>query len=142
MPISFAPHAWTILRCDFDEGFKEPEMVKRRPVLVVSPAMKGRVGLCTVVSLSTTPPNPIMPYHYELTLDVPLPQPWSSASMWIKGDMVNTVAFHRLDLIRIKDLSSGQRIYYREKLNPDQIRMAKTCILNGLGLQTLTRHVR
>src|SRR3546814_2449978 len=40
------PPTGTILTCNFDAGFKEPEMVKRRPVIVVSPKISIRAGLC------------------------------------------------------------------------------------------------
>ncbi|MEQ9178418.1 MAG: type II toxin-antitoxin system PemK/MazF family toxin, partial [Nitratireductor sp.] len=33
--------------CDFNTGFRVPEMVKRRPVVVISPKIKARPRLCT-----------------------------------------------------------------------------------------------
>lgn len=74
------PKIGTILICDFDQGFKEPEMVKRRPVIVVSPKISTRPGLCTVVALSTTEPRPKMPFHCEIDLDPPLPPPWGDTT--------------------------------------------------------------
>ena len=35
MPLKFSPYPGSILRCDF-QGFKEPEMVKPRPVIIIS----------------------------------------------------------------------------------------------------------
>jgi mRNA interferase MazF len=44
-----------ILICDFSSGFVEPEMVKVRPVVVISPKPRKSIhSLCTVVPLSTT----------------------------------------------------------------------------------------
>ncbi|QQG36900.1 MAG: type II toxin-antitoxin system PemK/MazF family toxin [Micavibrio aeruginosavorus] len=49
MSIAEHPNKGSILLCDFNHGFVAPEMVKRRPVIVISPKIHGRVGLCTVV---------------------------------------------------------------------------------------------
>lgn len=75
MPIQEHPALGTILTCDFNAGFKEPEMVKRRPVVVISPKIAGRYGLCTVVALSLTEPDPIMPYHCQIDIRPELPYP-------------------------------------------------------------------
>ena len=37
MAIQEHPHIGTVLFCDFGHGFIEPEMVKRLPVIVISP---------------------------------------------------------------------------------------------------------
>jgi uncharacterized protein YifN (PemK superfamily) len=56
MAIHFHPQRGTIVVCDF-RGFEAPEMQKRRPVVVVSPRLRHRDNLCTVVPLSTTAPR-------------------------------------------------------------------------------------
>ncbi|WP_198669160.1 type II toxin-antitoxin system PemK/MazF family toxin [Elioraea thermophila] len=61
MPILYPVAAGTILLCDDDTGFRPPEMVKRRPVVVVSPRLPHRDGLATVVPLSTTAPREPVP---------------------------------------------------------------------------------
>lgn len=71
-------------------------MVKRRPVIVLSPKISARPGLCTVVALSTSPPKPIMAYHCQVDFDPPLPDRMASKGVWVKGDMVAAVGFHRL----------------------------------------------
>lgn len=40
MALRFHPKPGTILMCDFDTGFQVPEMVKKRPVIVLSPKRK------------------------------------------------------------------------------------------------------
>jgi len=62
------PPKKAILLCNFNQGFQVPEMVKRRPVVIASPRIKGRPGLCTVVALSTTEPSPKMPYHAPIDI--------------------------------------------------------------------------
>lgn len=91
------PKPADVLICDFDRGgFVPPEMVKRRPVIVISRADTHGRGLCTVVPLSTTAPFPVHPWHY------PMPhlalRGWQAKAMiWAKADMLCTVAFDRLD---------------------------------------------
>ncbi|HUZ67881.1 MAG TPA: type II toxin-antitoxin system PemK/MazF family toxin [Beijerinckiaceae bacterium] len=141
MAISEHPPIGTIIICDFSAGFKQPEMVKRRPVVVISPKIASRAGLCTIVALSTTTPVPKIPYHCQLQIDPPLPDPWGSHSMWVKGDMVYAVAFHRLDLIRLGKDDRGKRIYRFHCLNHDQLREVRECLLRSIGLSVLTKHL-
>lgn len=79
--------------CDF-QGYVAPEMVKRRPVVVLARNRRNR-QLVTVVPLSTTEPNPLEPYHHLLAQS-PLPNA-HGVSCWAKCDMVATVALARLD---------------------------------------------
>src|SRR5262245_26638142 len=100
MPLKFHPKTGTIVVCNFDTGFRPPEMFKRRPSVVVSPQTSSRGQLCTIVPLSTTPPTPVRAYHRELIICPPLPHPWNKREMWAKCDMVFSASFERLDLIR------------------------------------------
>jgi mRNA interferase MazF len=104
------PAPGTIVRVDLNQGFRPPEMVKRRPAIVISPPIPGRSFLCSVVPLSTSAPNPALPHHMQITLDPPLPAPYDTPTMWVKGDMVLTVAFHRLRLL-FSSWNGGQRVY-------------------------------
>lgn len=140
MAIKEHPLLGTILMCDFT-GFKEPEMVKRRPVAVISPKIGSRPGLCTVVSLSGTDPFPIMPYHCQIDIEPEMPPPWNSKGVWVKGDMIYAVAFHRLDLIREGKDFRGKRLYRYQPLSDGQIKKIRECVLRGLGLTSLTKHL-
>lgn len=141
MAIAEHPTPGTILQCDFNQGFREPEMVKLRPVIVVSPRIGIRASLCTVVALSTTPPIIKMPYHYKIEIDPPLPLRWGNGETWVKGDMIYSVGFHRLDLIRLGKDRVGKRIYRFDILSGEQMREVKTCILRALGMSNLTQHL-
>lgn len=132
MPIQFHPEIGTILICDF-EGLKSPEMIKRRPVVVVSPKFKHRASLCTVVPLSTTAPPRIEPYHHRLTFSPPLPAPYDATSAWVKADMLYTVAFIRLSLPFSKKNHSKREYDVRVLDQYDLIRV-RECVLYGLGL--------
>lgn len=141
MSIDHHPGLGCIVTCDFDQGFKAPEMVKRRPVVVISPQTSWRPGLCTVVGLSTTAPQPQRPYHCVIELDPPLPPPWT-AEMWVKGDMVAAVGFHRLGLIRLgRDEAGKRRIYRMNVLSTEQLKKVRACVLHSIGLFQLTKHL-
>jgi mRNA interferase MazF len=116
-------------------------MVKRRCVVVLSPRIADRAKLCTVVCLSTTAPEKPLPLHCQLDIQPKLPHPWDSAGVWVKGDMVYSVGFHRLDLVRIGKDRSGNRIYRMNTLSPEQLKAVRCCVLRGLGLSTLTKHL-
>lgn len=141
MAITFHPPLGAVLICDFGAGFRLPEMVKRRPVIVVSPRISGRGSLCTVVALSTTAPAPVMPYHQQIDLDPPLPSPWESRGVWIKGDMVNAVGFHRLNLVRLGKDRSGKRMYLTTPQSRENVSAIRRCVLAGVGLSMLTKHL-
>lgn len=113
MPITFHPHAATLLMCDYNTGFRPPEMVKNRPVVVVSHSHRC---LATVVPISTEEPNPFEPCHWEMSL-ASMPTSLQSERCWAKCDVVATVAFWRLDrIMNGKDPKTGKRIYVAPRI--------------------------
>lgn len=134
------PAAGTIVICDFS-WFKEPEMVKRRPAIIISPRLRGRDNLCTVVPFSTTPPNRLMPYHYKLFTDPALPDPFPEPFHWLKCDMVYTVSFDRMFMPFIGKDTSGKRIYDTRVVSNIELAEIRKCVLHGLGLEALTLHL-
>jgi mRNA interferase MazF len=136
MPLPLNPMPGTIVIRDFS-GFVVPEMVKRRPAIVVSPRLRGRGNLCTIVPLSTTPPSKEQNYHYLLELDPPLPKPNGAESCWVKGDMLYTVSYGRLNLPHERDIA-GKRVYITRVISSDDLRNIRQCILVGLGMEALT----
>lgn len=75
----------------------------------------------------------MLPHHMEITLDPPLPAPYDKPTMWLKGDIVLTVAFHRLRLLFDK-WDGGQRVYDVRVLDADTFERVKECVRAGLGL--------
>jgi uncharacterized protein YifN (PemK superfamily) len=138
MGLIYHPKRGTILLADFSQGFREPEMVKRRLCVVVSPPIEARVGLCTVVPLSQTAPKKTMPYHYQLEIPFQMPSSWGGGSRWVKGDMVCAVGFHRLNLLRLGRGRDGKRRYQTNALSADHMRRIDDCLRAGLGLPPLT----
>ena len=134
MTITFHPERGTILVCDF-RGFIQPEMIKRRTVVVLSPQIGDRPGLCTIVPLSLTKPKIIKDYHLEVFFNPSLPFPYESASKWLKGDMIYAVSFSRLDLLYSCKDSFGKRVYDIRVLDDDVMRSIESCVLSGLGIK-------
>ena len=141
MPLKFHPKTGTIVICDYNTGFQPPEMNKRRPSIVVSPQFKKRNNLCTVVPFSTTPPNPVMPYHYKLILNPTLPPPYNSKEQWVKADMLATVSFNRLTLPFSGKGAGGKRQYIKKVISGHDFESIQKCILNAIGLNNLTQYI-
>jgi uncharacterized protein YifN (PemK superfamily) len=140
MPIQYEVPPGTILLCDYAMGgFKEPEMTKKRPALVVSPRLRHRNWLCTVVPFSTTPPKRDVPYQCQIELPRRLPDPWHEADVvWAKADMLATVGFKRLDLFRTARDQTGKRKYIQPRLPQEDLDRVRRCIVEALGLSSLT----
>jgi uncharacterized protein YifN (PemK superfamily) len=118
MPIQFPVAPGTLLLCNYDTGFRPPEMVKRRPAVVISPRLPHRHNLCTVVPLSTTAPEREVDYVCQVAAPMPLPAPWDKPVMWVKADMLATVCLDRLDLFRTGRDQYGKRRYLHPQLPP------------------------
>ena len=109
-------------------------MVKRRLAVILSPELPGRSRLCSIVLLSTARPNPSRSYHHRLELDPPLPAPYDNPVMWVKGDIVLTVAFHRLRLLFDGKDEEGNRLYDQRVLEANELRVIQQCVVRGLGM--------
>ncbi|MBY0544171.1 MAG: type II toxin-antitoxin system PemK/MazF family toxin [Gammaproteobacteria bacterium] len=144
MAITIHPRPGQILFCDFSKGFKKPEMVKEgRPVIILTGAIKGRSGLVTIAPLSTVEPNPTQLYHYKLPKQsLPMLDFFQRSDSWIKGDMLYTVGFQRLNLIRLGTKTpEGKRKYFTNALSKDQMKIIYECILHGLNLGKLSQYL-
>lgn len=141
MSIQYPVSQGTILLCDYSTGFRPPEMVKRRPVVAVSPRLPYRDKLCAVVPLSGTAPARETRYCCRLEFDQPLPHPFPNRVWWVKADMLATVCFSRLDLFRTGRDQEGKRKYLHPKLTSEQLRVVHSAILHGLGIGELTNHL-
>jgi uncharacterized protein YifN (PemK superfamily) len=127
MAITCFPKAGTVLVCDFS-GYIAPEIVKTRPVVVISPNHLRRIGLVTVIPPSTTAPLPLEQYHYQLRGN---PVPGSNAEIiWAKCDLVATVSTARLDRKKV-----GRGHYAAGYVSMDQVREMRRCAAISLGLE-------
>ena len=142
MPLKYPPPPGLIVICDYNTGFREPEMVKERLAVVVSPRLPHRDNLCTVVPLSTTPARSGIRYQCRVTLPMSAPGPYEGTIKWAKADMLATVGFGRLGLpFTGRDPVSGQRRYLQIRVTPDDMKTIRSAILHALGLDRLTPHL-
>lgn len=134
MGLKYVPSPRTILLCDYSKGgFVPPEMVKKRPAIVISPRLPHRNNLCAVVPLSTTAPIKELSYVVELELEQPLPHPFDNQTVWVKCDMLATVSLDRLHMFQTKRQANGRRKYIQPKLATDDFEAIKSGILKALG---------
>jgi uncharacterized protein YifN (PemK superfamily) len=85
-----------------------------------------------------------MPYHYKIPKSsMPQLGRFQEKDTWLKADMIYTVGFHRLDLIRLnkRNPENGKRIYYQNKLGRAQMSAVYKCMLHGLNLGYLHAHL-
>ena len=116
-------------------------MVKTRLCVVITPRLRRRVGLCTVVPLSTTAPNPVEDYHFEVQFPRQLPRPWDGASKWAKCDMLATVGHQRLSPIGVGRGPDGRRTYIYPHVTKDELKEIRKGVLCALTLRELTQHL-
>lgn len=128
MTIRYHPELGEALWCDYS-GI-EPEMVKRRLVVVVVPRLSQRYNLTTVLPVSATSPALIKPWHVRLAKD-PYPK-GDKAELWVKCDMLNVVCFERLSGYHTR--WNGRRHYRKMKVSLDELRGIRRGIASSLGL--------
>ena len=124
MALPYLPRQGEILVCDFDDSAVGAEMVKRRPVVVVSRHDAHRSKLCVVVALSTTAPDPVKSWHHHMPhLRI---TNWEGGGVWAKCDMISTVSLQRLNKPYIRTKSGRQ--YVTHKLDGSDMRAVLACI--------------
>lgn len=140
MPLKFYPSQGAVLICDYSTGFILPEMIKKRPIVVITPRIRRKQQICTVVPLSTSKPDPIEKYHCKLST-LSLPGKFAKAETWVKCDMIASVSLQRLDRIRLEKDINGKRRYVSHKVIEEDLQAIINCVLSGLGLEHLTHNI-
>jgi mRNA interferase MazF len=138
MTIYFHPQQGTILICDYS-GFVAPEMIKKRPVVIISPRPRKQQHLYTVVPLSNTKPIPIESHHHKLNV-LSLPNGFNQKETWANCDMITRVSAQRLDRLNIKDIT-GKRVYVAPVILSEDLNAIMKGVLFSLGLENLTQHL-
>ena len=80
-----------------------------------------------------------MPFHCRIDIPFDLPERWERRGIWVKGDLVYAVGFHRVDLVRLGKDRTGKRQYQVQPLPPVTLREIQRAVLHGLSLGALTK---
>jgi uncharacterized protein YifN (PemK superfamily) len=139
-PLPYNPNPGEVLRCDY-RGLVPPEMDKTRFVVVVSPRLRHRKDLCTVIPLSTTAPDYPQPFHVQLAQD-PYPKSAPGTVVWAKCDMLMTVSYARLtQYYDGRHPQTGKRAYVTLRVSPEELRAIRIGMLHAVGLGILKDHL-
>jgi mRNA interferase MazF len=126
MAINFHPKRGTVLMCDFETGFRAPEMVKRRHVVVVSPRYR-RHTIVLGCPVQHRHPFEIESHQYEIPRrKYPFFDP--SKRIWAKADMMSCVCFQRLDRLLVR----GK--YEAPTLHEDDLLLIQKAVASALQL--------
>lgn len=148
MPLfpGIVPKPGEIYMCDFS-GYVEPEIVKLRRVVIISPRNQG-APLALVVPISTVAPWDILPIHVRLDGDQTYRCFSGAREVWVKCDLVAHVRFDRLDRVRIPVLDNqGKPIKRRYEyiapiaLSAEDFSAVRRGVLHALGLGRLATHL-
>lgn len=131
MALTFHPRPGALLICDFSFGFKAPEMIKKRPVVIISPRRRRSMKLCTVVPLSTAVPKTVERFHHRMN-PRSVPVELGAQESWAKCDMLCTVSLERLDRIMVK--SGGRRAFITPRVLDEDLEAIRRGVMNALGL--------
>lgn len=131
MALTFRPRPGTLLICDFDSGFKAPEMIKKRPVVIISPRRRRSMKLCTVVPLSTAVPRPVDRFHHRMD-PRSVPIGLGEQESWAKCDMLCTVSLARLDRVMIN--RGGRREFITPRVLDEDLEAIRRGVMIALGL--------
>jgi len=127
MALNFYPRAGQVLMCDFS-GFQVPEMIKPRPVVVVSPRLPRRSEIVAVVPISLTEPHQLMPYHVRLSKNYH-PDEADDLPCWAIADMLMNLGLYRLNGFKI-----GRRKWATPQMTGDDLAAVRDAVLHGLGM--------
>ena len=137
MSLKFHPRLGMVLMCDFNIGFKVPEMVKQRPVVVISPPPRRFTQLCTIVPLSATVPNQVEPFHHRMNPNS-LPGWLAEKECWAKCDMLYTLSLARFRRIILGKDPGGKRIYANKTVTEDDLEAIRRGVMVALGMVEAT----
>lgn len=130
MSLNFYPRAGQVLVCNFT-GFIVPEMVKPRPVVVVSPRLPNRAEIVAIVPISLT--EPLRPTQYKVRLSKNYhPEESDDLPCWAACDMVMNLGLYRLNGFKV-----GRRKWAYPQMTGDDLAVVRQGVLVGLGLDRL-----
>lgn len=135
MPLNHHPKIGSIVFCAFNG--EKPEMDSTHPAVVVSNENMPRSGLCTVVPLSTRPPDVVRKWHHLLAEKSTraLPPNKRAKPSWAKCDMVTTVSLQKLSFSGANSYGVGGNL--GPPIANSDLEAIQHCILHVLRLWRL-----
>jgi uncharacterized protein YifN (PemK superfamily) len=118
--------------CDFS-GFVPPEMVKPRPVVVVSPRLPFRAEIVAIVPISLTAPRHGESFVVRLSKNYHPLEP-DDLPCWAKCDMLLNLSRSRLDGFKV-----GRRKWETPHMAGEDLRAVRYGVLYALGLGPLIK---
>tara|TARA_Y100001933_G_scaffold152188_1_gene150684 strand:- start:680 stop:1009 length:330 start_codon:yes stop_codon:yes gene_type:complete len=106
-----------------------PEIIKTRPVIVVSSKLPYRAGLATVVPISLTAPKHDVPYAVRLSRNYH-PGEDDTVPCWAKCDLLANVSLARLDRFKV-----DRRKHVAPKASEEDLRAVRAGVMAALGWQ-------
>lgn len=106
-------------------------MVKPRPVVVISPKLPYRGEIVTIVPISLTPPNHVLPFVVRLSKNYH-PKEDDTLPCWAKCDMVLNLSRARLDSFKV-----GRRKWFTPDMSEQDLQAVRQGVLYGLGFGSL-----
>ncbi|WP_432444206.1 type II toxin-antitoxin system PemK/MazF family toxin [Rhizobium phaseoli] len=101
-------------------------MTKNRFVVIMTPG-KSRYGTCVVVPLSTKEPKPVQKHHHCILVGS-YSFLGGEEHSWVKGDMVTTVSYSRLDRVRVDGTFASP------SLTDKDFEIVRSCVKHALML--------
>jgi uncharacterized protein YifN (PemK superfamily) len=136
LALLYQPRAGDIFMCEFPACFDVPEMVKTRPVIVVSPRLAGRRELVGIVPISHSEPDPMCAHHCIIPVRMlPKFMQATGGHRWVKCDMVYTFSTRRLSPVEHPRRMAGKRVYEYPRLDGATLQHVRRAIASGLGIE-------
>jgi len=138
MPLRYQPRPGDIFMCAFPECFDVPEMVKTRPVIVVSPQLPGRRDLVCVVPISHSDPVQMCEHHCVVPVRMlPKFMQATGGDRWAKCDMLYTFSTRRLSPVEHgRRDARGKRGYEYPKVDRATLDIVRRAVASSLGIDT------
>lgn len=113
--------------CNF-KGFVEPEMIKVRPIMVVSPKLPCRSHIVAIVPISLLGPTHDEPYVVRLSKNYhPLEE--NDLPCWAKCDMITNIGLYRLEGFKL-----DRRKWATPQASAEDLESVRAGVLHGLGV--------
>jgi mRNA interferase MazF len=142
MSLQFHPKPGAIVLADFPTDYLHGEMVKRRPVIVVSKRfVRGRQACATVVPISMTAPHVVEAHHVVVPATaMPKGLRDKAGTRFAICNCVNTLSLARMDLVAGPRIG-GRRSYETTQVSSELLLVVRRAVAL-LELHETTRQER